>query len=137
MALVVAVAAFQALEFVGLPEAKLNLSQAATYLASAPKSNASTIAIGRASDDVRAFPAAGVAPHLRDAHYRGAAKLGHGKGYRYPHDHPGGWVEQDYLPEEVLGRRYYEPTDRGAEQEIGERLRRLRRPPNAERERER
>jgi putative ATPase len=122
-ALVVAVAAFQALEFVGLPEAALNLSQAAIYLASAPKSNASTVALGRASGDVRRFPAAGVPAHLRDAHYRGAAKLGHGKGYRYPHDYPGGFVEQAYLPEEVRGRRYYEPTDRGAEKEIGERLR--------------
>jgi putative ATPase len=123
MALVVAVSAFQALEFVGLPEAQLNLSQAATYLASAPKSNASTLAIGRASEDVRKFPAAGVPAHLRDSHYRGAAKLGHGKGYRYPHDYPGGWVEQQYLPDEVRGRRYYEPTDRGLEREIGERLR--------------
>jgi putative ATPase len=122
MALVVAVSAFQALEFVGLPEAALNLSQAVTYLASAPKSNASTIAIGRATEDVRRHPAAGVPAHLRDAHYRGAAKLGHGKGYRYPHDYPGGWVEQDYLPEELRGRRYYEPTDRGAERAIGERL---------------
>jgi putative ATPase len=137
MALVVAVSAFQALEFVGLPEAQLNLSQAATYLAAAPKSNASTIAIARASEDVRAFPAAGVPPHLRDAHYRGAAGLGHGKGYRYPHDHPGGWVEQEYLPEEVRGRRYYQPTDRGAEREIGERLRRLRSGASADAERER
>jgi putative ATPase len=126
MALVVAVSAFQALEFVGLPEASLNLSQAATYLASAPKSNASTLAIGRASEDVRRFPAAGVPAHLRDAHYRGAAKLGHGKGYRYPHDHPGAWVEQQYLPDEVRARRYHEPTDRGSEREIGERLRRWR-----------
>ncbi|MGH2687743.1 MAG: replication-associated recombination protein A, partial [Actinomycetota bacterium] len=109
-ALLVAVAAFQALEFVGLPEAQLNLSQAATYLASAPKSNASTVAIGRAAEDVKRFPGASVPAHLRDAHYRGAAKLGHGKGYRYPHDHPGGWVEQQYLPDEVAGRRYYEPT---------------------------
>jgi putative ATPase len=128
MALVLAVSAFQALEFVGLPEAKLNLSQAATYLATAPKSNASTLAISRASEEVRRFPAAGVPAHLRDAHYRGAAKLGHGKGYRYPHDHPGAWVEQQYLPDEVRARRYYEPTDRGAEREIGERLRRWRAP---------
>jgi putative ATPase len=123
MALVVAVSAFQALEFVGLPEAGLNLSQAATYLASAPKSNASTVAIGRATEDVRRHPSASVPAHLRDAHYKGAAKLGHGKGYRYPHSYPGGWVEQQYLPDELQGRRYYEPTDRGTEREIGERLR--------------
>jgi putative ATPase len=137
MALVLAVSAFQALEFVGLPEAALNLSQAVTYLASAPKSNASTIAIGRATEDVRRHPAAGVPAHLRDAHYRGAAKLGHGKGYRYPHDHPGAWVQQDYLPDEVRGRRYYEPTDRGAEGAIGERLRRLRGDDSADAGRER
>jgi putative ATPase len=131
-ALLVAVAAFHALEFVGLPEARLNLSQAATYLASAPKSNASTVAIGRAAEDVKRFPGAAVPVHLRDAHYRGAAKLGHGKGYRYPHDHPGGWVEQQYLPDEVAGRRYYEPTDRGTEREIGERLRSRGRAPHPE-----
>ncbi|MGH2703810.1 MAG: replication-associated recombination protein A [Actinomycetota bacterium] len=131
-ALLVAVAAAHALELVGLPEAQLNLAQAVTYLASAPKSNASTVAIGRATADVRALGEGQVPSHLRDAHYQGARRLGHGKGYEYPHDHPGGWVAQDYLPEELRGRRYYEPTDRGAEAEIRERLDRLRARRNAE-----
>lgn len=126
MALVVAVAAHQALEFVGLPEAALNLAQAVTYLASAPKSNASTIAISRASADVRAGLSGEVPAHLRDAHYPSAKRLGHGKGYKYPHDQPGAWVDQDYRSPEVEGRVYYEPTDRGQEKEIGERLRRWR-----------
>ena len=124
MALVVAVSAFQALEFVGLPEAALNLAQAATYLASAEKSNASTTAIGKAMRDVRSSGSLEVPVHLRDASYRGAKRLGHGKGYKYPHDYPDGWVDQSYLPPEVAGRRYYEPTERGVEREIGERLER-------------
>ena len=124
MALVVAVSAFHALEFVGLPEAALNLSQAVTYLATAEKSNASTVAIGRAIADVKSGIQGEVPPHLRDSHYPGARKLGHGKGYQYPHDHPGGWVDQEYLPEELKGRRYYEPTDRGVEKDISERQKR-------------
>src|SRR5437879_692548 len=129
MALVVAVAAFQALEFVGLPEARLNLSQAATYLATAPKSNASMVAIARATEDVQRMGAGEVPPHLRGTGYPGAKRLGHGKGYLYPHDHPGGWVAQSYLPEGLAGsegRHYYEPTDRGAEAAVAERLRELR-----------
>jgi len=127
MALVVAVAAAQALELVGLPEARLNLSQAVIYLATAPKSNASMVAIGRATEDVQRMGAGEVPPHLRGTGYPGAKKLGHGKGYLYPHDHPGGWVAQSYLPEGAPGptpgrRRYYEPTDRGAEQAIRQRL---------------
>lgn len=117
MALVVAVAAFQALEFVGLPEAQLNLSQAVAYLATAPKSNASTVAIGRASRDVEGSSSE-VPAHLRDSHYPGAKKLGHGKGYLYPHDFPDGWVEQKYRPDALEGRVYYEPADRGYEAEI-------------------
>lgn len=128
MGLVVAVSAFHALEFVGLPEAKLNLAQAVTYLATAPKSNASMIAISRASEDVRAGMSGEVPKHLRDSSYPGARRLGHGKGYKYPHDHPEGWVDQDYRPSDLQGRVYYEPTDRGAEKEIGERLKRLRKP---------
>jgi putative ATPase len=128
MALVVAVAAFQALEFVGLPEAKLNLSQAAIYLATAPKSNASMVAIARATEDVQRMGAGEVPPHLRGTGYPGAKRLGHGKGYLYPHDYPGGWVAQQYLPDGTpSGRRYYEPTDRGAEQSIRQRLEELRR----------
>ena len=128
MALVVAVAAFQALEFVGVPEARLNLSQAAIYLATAPKSNASMVAIARATEDVQRMGAGEVPPHLRGTGYPGAKRLGHGKGYLYPHDYPGGWVAQQYLPDGApSGRRYYEPTDRGAEQSIRQRLEELRR----------
>jgi putative ATPase len=107
-ALVVAVAAAQALEHVGLPEAKLNLAQAAIYLASAPKSNAVTRALGAATRDVRELGNLRPPKELRDAHYRGAKRLGHGKGYIYPHDDPAGF-EVDYLPDELKGRKYYQP----------------------------
>jgi putative ATPase len=126
MALVVAVAAFDALRVVGLPEASLNLAQAATYLASAVKSNASTVALGRARADLNAAGQQSPPPHLRDASYLGARRLGHGKGYQYPHDFPDAWVDQEYLPNDLPGQPYYEPTDRGAEAEIGERLRSIR-----------
>lgn len=122
MALVVAVSAAQALEFVGLPEAALNLAQAVTYLASAPKSNASTVALGRATKDLAASGNVGVPSHLRDASYPGAAKLGHGKGYKYPHDFPSARVDQQYLPDGDWNIPYYEPTERGEEKAIGERL---------------
>src|SRR2546421_23380 len=137
MALVVAVAAAQALELVGLPEAKLNLSPAAIYLSTAPKSNASMVAIGRATEDVQRHGAGEVPPHLRGTGYPGAKRLGHGKGYLYPHDHPGGWVAQSYLPEglpRTEGRHYYEPADRGAEAAVAERLRKLRSPETAEKD---
>ena len=98
LALVVADAAARAVEFVGLPEAQLNLAQAVVYLACAPKSNRVTTALGRARADARDGPRGDVPTHLRDAHYRGATDLGHGEGYRYPHDDPRGWVEQDYRP---------------------------------------
>jgi putative ATPase len=124
MALVVAVAAFDALRVVGLPEAALNLSQAATYLASALKSNASTVALGRARADLAEEGAQAVPLHLREAGYPGAKRMGHGKGYRYPHDDPRGWVEQDYLPRRLPGQPYYEPTDRGVEADIRRRLKR-------------
>src|SRR5207247_6107560 len=100
LALPLAAATLQAVEFVGLPECQLNLAQAVTYLATAPKSNASTLAIGQAREDVRSGRTLPVPPHLRDTHYQGAAKLGHGEDYQYSHDHPGGWVDQQYLPEE-------------------------------------
>lgn len=122
-ALPLAVAAMQTVEFVGLPECQLALAQATTYLASAPKSNASTLAIGAARKDVTSGRLLSVPPHLRDAHYKGAEKLGHGEGYLYPHDFPGGWVRQAYLPEP---RHYYEPTDRGHEADIRRRLAKLR-----------
>lgn len=122
-ALVVAAAALQAVEFVGLPECQLALAQAVTYIATAPKSNASTAAISQAREDVRSGRTLAVPEHLRDASYRGAKKLGHGVGYQYSHNHEGGWVEQEYLPE---GRRYYEPVERGYEAELKKRLEELR-----------
>jgi putative ATPase len=121
-ALLVADAAARAVEFVGLPEAQLNLAQAVVHLACAPKSNRVTVALGRARDDARAGGHGAVPTHLRDAHYRGAAALGHGEGYEYPHDNPRGWVAQSYRPAEVEGRRYYEPSPHGAEQEIARRM---------------
>jgi putative ATPase len=116
--LVVATAAAHALEFVGLPEAGLNLAQAVVHLAAAPKSNRVTMALGAAQADVRDMPLGAVPPHLRDGHYKGAAKIGHGVGYDYPHNHPGNWVRQQYLPDELVGRRYYEPSSNGFEDKI-------------------
>ncbi|MGH9129689.1 MAG: replication-associated recombination protein A [Acidimicrobiales bacterium] len=129
MSLLVATAAAQAVEYVGLPEARLNLAQAVVHLATAPKSNRSAVAIWAAEDDARSRPCGPVPAHLRDAHYRDAAKLGHGVGYRYPHDDPRGWVEQDYLPEVLAGTCYYEPSDHGNEAEVPRRLRGTRQPP--------
>src|SRR3954471_23552696 len=125
-ALGVAVAAAHALELVGLPEARLNLAQATIYLSLAPKSNAVIAAIGAATEDVRSGLAGAVPPHLRDAHYPGARRLQHGKGYRYAHDFPDGVVEQQYAPDEVTGRDYYRPSGRGAERAAAERLAALR-----------
>jgi putative ATPase len=112
-ALLVATAAAQAVEYVGLPEARLNLAEAAIYLAKAPKSNSVIVSLGRAEED--AASSEPVPLHLRDAHYPGAAKLGHGKGYRYPHDYPGHEVEQEYRPARFQGNRYYEPSGEGEE----------------------
>jgi putative ATPase len=111
-------------EFVGLPEAQLNLAHAVIHLATAPKSNRVTQALGRARSDVREVAAGQVPAHLRDASYRAARKLGHGTGYEYPHDDPRGWVPQEYRPPEVAGRVYYEPTAHGHEREIAERMQR-------------
>ncbi|MEO7428367.1 MAG: replication-associated recombination protein A [Acidimicrobiales bacterium] len=124
MALVVAVAAAHAVEHVGLPEAQLNLAQAVVHLATAPKSNRSALGIWKAREDVRHGPSVEVPVHLRDGHYAGAEKLGHGVGYDYPHDHAGGWVAQQYLPPEISDRRYYDPSDHGFEQEIRTRMER-------------
>lgn len=121
-ALGVAVAAAQALEFVGLPEAQLNLAQATLHLALAPKSNSAARAIWSARDTVRHEAIGEVPSHLRDAHYRGAADLGHGTGYRSPHDNPNGHLDQDYLPEVLRGRIWYWPSAHGAEPEPPERL---------------
>lgn len=122
MSLLVATAAAQAVEFVGLPEARLNLAQAVVHLATAPKSNSAAIGMWKAEADVRSRPGGPVPPHLRDGHYAGAAALGHGVGYRYPHDDPRGWVEQEYLPEPLAGTRYYQPSERGHEEEVAKRL---------------
>jgi putative ATPase len=110
-ALPVAIAAARAVEFVGLPECRINLSQAVAYMARAPKSNASYKAIDRALADVRERGTLRPPKPLRDASYPGAAKLGHGQDYKYPHDQPEGWDEQQYLPDELLGTVYYEPSD--------------------------
>jgi putative ATPase len=124
LALVVADAASRALEVVGLPEAALNLAQCVVYLATAPKSNRVTVALGRARDDVRAGTRGEVPNHLRDGHSpNAAARLG-GSTYRHPHDDPEGWVDQQYRPDELEGHVYYEPSAHGAEAEIGERLHR-------------
>ena len=126
-ALPLAMAAFQATEVIGLPECALNLSQAALYLAAAPKSNACTVALGRAREDVKNAPFNGVPKALRDSHYKGAKALGHGTDYHYPHDYPGNFVEQRYLPDGLpaSGKPYYEPTENGVEAKIKARLERL------------
>jgi putative ATPase len=126
LGLVVADAAARAVEFVGLPEAQLNLAHAVVYLATAPKSNRSAVGLWRALADVRDRPAGRVPAHLRDASYRSAKKLGHGKGYEYPHDDPRGWVAQEYRPDVVVERAYYEPSEHGREREIAQRMRALR-----------
>jgi putative ATPase len=125
-ALLVATAAAQAVDRVGMPECALNLGQAATYLALAPKSNASYKGISKAMAHVREHGAAEPPPYLQDAHYPGAAKLGRGTGYVYPHDQPGGVADQPLTPESVRGESFYEPTDRGFESKLRERLARLR-----------
>jgi putative ATPase len=124
--LLVADAAARAVEFVGMPEAGLNLAQAVIHLALAPKSNSVVSGLGAASTDVRDQPAGAVPVHLRDAHYPGARKLGHGEGYVYPHDAPAGWVPQEYRPVEVAGNTYYRPSGQGAEAGVGELLERRR-----------
>ena len=126
-ALTTAVAAAQAVQLIGLPEARLNLAQAVIALAVAPKSNAVIAAIDAASADVRAGRIGPVPPHLRDAHYGGADDLGHGSGYVYSHDAPYGVAEQQYAPDVVAGERYYRPTGLGAEAAVKERWERVRR----------
>jgi putative ATPase len=113
-------------EFVGLPEARINLAQAVIHLAVAPKSNAVITAVDEAIGDVRQGLVGPVPPHLRDAHYKGAAKIGHGEGYKYAHDYPGGVVRQRYAPDAVDGREYYRPTRHGAEARFSEVLERIR-----------
>lgn len=123
LALMVATAAFQATETIGMPECRINLAQATTYLACAEKSNASYAAIDAALSELRNQSVLPVPMHLRDGHYKGAERLGHGKGYVYPHDAADGWVPQDYLG---VDRIYYEPTNRGREADFRQRLVELR-----------
>ena len=118
-ALPLAIATMQACEFVGLPECQLNLAQTVAYLACAPKSNAATVAIGAARADVREGRTQPVPIHLRDGHYAGAKRLGHGVGYEYAHNTEDGVAAQDYLG---VDKEYYQPTDRGYERELSERL---------------
>ncbi len=123
MALVVATAAAQAVEFVGLPEARIPMAEAAIYIAAAPKSNAVVTAIGEAMRDVEQQRANPVPVHLRDtSHPQAVERLGYGEGYRYPHDFPDGFVRQQYMPQGLEGRRYYRPTDHGAEAAVRRRL---------------
>ena len=124
-ALAVAVAASQAVERIGMPEARIILAQVATYIASAPKSNAAYLSIDAALESVRTQKTT-VPVHLQDAHYKGAAKLGHGTGYKYAHDYPEHYVKQQYLPDEIKDAKFYEPTEIGYEKQIKERLDRLR-----------
>jgi putative ATPase len=126
IAIQVAVAAAQTVALIGMPEAKLTLAHATIYLATAPKSNAVTTAIGAAMADISAGKAGLVPPHLRDGHYSGAAALGNAQGYKYAHDDPDGVVPQQYPPDELVGVDYYQPTGRGAEREISGRLDKLR-----------
>ncbi|MEV4532998.1 replication-associated recombination protein A [Asanoa sp. NPDC049518] len=126
-ALSVATATAHAVEYVGLPEVQLNLAQAVIHMATAPKSNSATTAISAALSDVRAGKGGRVPQHLRDAHYQGAKGLGHGKGYRYPHDDPRGVLTQQYPPDGLVGVDYYEPGDHGDERAVGMRLPTIRR----------
>jgi putative ATPase len=112
-------------QFIGMPEGRINLAQAVIALALAPKSNAVIRAIDAATADVEAGRIGVVPAHLRDAHYAGASAHGHGKGYRYAHDEPHGVAAQSYLPDVLDGAEYYQPTDHGAEAGLTERLRRI------------
>lgn len=125
-ALLTAVAAAQTVQLIGMPEAQLTLAHATVHLATAPKSNAVTMALAAAMGDIKAGKAGLVPPHLRDGHYSGAAALGNAQGYSYPHDHPDGIVPQQYSPDDLLGVDYYRPTTHGAERDIAGRLDKLR-----------
>ena len=124
-ALQVAVAAMEAVNFIGMPEGRIPLAQAVSYVACAPKSNAAYLGIDKALSDVRNIRIKKVPPHLKDAHYSGSKELGHGIGYKYAHDYPNHYVEQQYLPDELEGTVYYAPTENGVERRIKEYLRRL------------
>lgn len=121
-ALVVAVAAAQAVERLGMPEARIVLSQAALYIATAPKSNACIVAVDEAMEAVKEQRTSAVPTHLQDAHYKGAAKLGHGEGYKYAHNYPNNYVNQQYLPDDLMGTVFYRATDNGYEKKIKEHM---------------
>ncbi|WP_253868489.1 replication-associated recombination protein A [Promicromonospora umidemergens] len=125
-ALQTAVAAAQAVQLIGMPEGRIVLAEAVVHLATAPKSNAAYLGVDAALADVRAGRVGTVPPHLRDAHYAGAKEMGHGDGYRYAHDWPNGVAPQQYLPDVLAGSRYYDPSDRGYERQVSERLERIR-----------
>ncbi len=116
-----AIAAWHAVQVVGLPEARINMAQCIIYLSESPKSNSVIKGIDAAIGDVRKGKLGEVPLHLRDAHYKGAEQFGHGKGYKYPHDYPNHYVKQEYLPKELLGRQYYSPSDQGMEAKINQR----------------
>ncbi|MCU1482577.1 MAG: family ATPase [Subtercola sp.] len=126
-ALVMATAAADAVQYIGMPEGRIPLAEAVVYLATAPKSNASYLAIDKAIADVKAGKFGRVPKHLRDAHYPGAKRLGHGKGYKYAHDSDVGVVAQQYLPDELKGTEYYRPTEHGNERDVSARLEKIRR----------
>lgn len=134
-ALQVAVNASLAVERVGMPEAQIILSEAAVYVACAPKSNACVAAIGRAMDTVEKTGNLPIPTHLQDAHYKGAAKLGHGTGYLYAHDYPNHYVKQQYLPYELTGKEFYSPSGNGYEVKVKEHMKRLRQEASKEQER--
>jgi len=126
-ALMVAVAAAEAVERTGLPEGRIPLAHATLHIATAPKSNSAYVAIKKAMNDIEnQGESLSVPDHLKDTHYKDAKKFGFGKGYKYPHDYPGHFIEQGYLPEKLLGRKYYEPTNLGRETGIADRMRELR-----------
>ncbi|NQD89050.1 replication-associated recombination protein A [Paenarthrobacter sp. CM16] len=125
-ALQTAVAAAQAVQLIGMPEGRIVLAEAVVHLATAPKSNAAYMGLNKAVADVRAGFGGGIPMHLRDAHYPGAKQLGHGKSYKYAHDEPHGVATQQYPPDDLVGRDYYQPTNNGAERDIAARLERLR-----------
>jgi putative ATPase len=124
-ALNVAVSAYKAVDFIGMPEGRIPLAQAAVYIATAPKSNACYKGINKVLEDIEKIETGQVPVHLRDASYKGASKLGHGKDYKYPHNFPNSFVKQQYLPDNMIGVKYYNPTGNGYEKEIKERLQKL------------
>ncbi|MBP5623954.1 MAG: replication-associated recombination protein A, partial [Lachnospiraceae bacterium] len=126
-ALVVATAAAQAVERVGYPESQLILMQAAIYVACAPKSNACTVALEESMKEVEEKGNLAIPTHLQDAHYKGAAKLGHGVGYKYAHDYKNHYVEQQYLPYELTGKEFYRPSGNGYEVKIADHLKKIKR----------